>query len=173
LIFQICLEDFNRKGKEKASDVIGNAAKKQKLDDGKVADVNSDDSCTANEKVDDGHVTEKSANDILANGHDSDKTTNGDKANGHVMNGATNGDLANGHVTNGATNGDLANGHVINGTANGECITNASGDHRRYPVDLELEHVLGKMPQKVSKNDKNIYLLLGYFKQNCFFTKNL
>jgi len=57
----------------------------------------------------------------------------------HVSENSTNGDVANGHVTHASTNENCSNGHVTNGT----------GDMVRYPVDLELEHVLGKMPQKV------------------------
>ena len=98
--------------------------------------MNNHDSGVANGNVDFDHVTSKS--------------TNGNFANGHVTSETANGNMTNGHVTSETANGNLTNGHVINGTANGCSATNAGGDHKRYPVDLELEHVLGKMPQKVS-----------------------
>ncbi|XP_053398667.1 phosphoribosylformylglycinamidine synthase-like isoform X2 [Mercenaria mercenaria] len=72
---------------------------------------------------------------------------NGDM-NGHDNNRA-NQQTTNGHVTSETINGIPSDGHVINGAANGTRDVDESGDHRRYPVDLKLEHVLGKMPQKV------------------------
>ena len=57
------------------------------------------------------------------------------------------------HMTNGQTNQNISNGHVMNGSGhvtNGcHDATSESGDHVKYPVNLDLEHVLGKMPQKV------------------------
>ena len=57
------------------------------------------------------------------------------------------------HMTNGQTNQNISNGHVTNGidhVTNGcHDPTSESGDHVKYPVNLDLEHVLGKMPQKV------------------------
>jgi len=38
---------------------------------------------------------------------------------------------------------------VTNGSTNGITAQGDAGDHKKYPVDLDLEHVLGKMPRKV------------------------
>ena len=76
---------------------------------------------------------------VIPANHVSENSTNGDVANGHVTHASTNENGFNGHVTHALTNENGSNGHVTNGT----------GDMVRYPVDLELEHVLGKMPQKV------------------------
>ena len=50
-------------------------------------------------------------------------------------------------MTNGLSNLSLSNNHVTNGCHGSAC---ESGDHLKYPVDLDLDHVLGKMPQKVN-----------------------
>ena len=60
----------------------------------------------------------------------------------------TNGNSEGDHMTNGLANLSLSNNHVTNGSHHN---FNETGDHQRYPVDLDLEHILGKMPQKVVK----------------------
>ena len=66
----------------------------------------------------------------------------------HNENSVSDGDNVNDNMTNGLANLNISTNHVTNG-CHGD-ISEAGGDHLRYPVNLDLEHVLGKMPRKVA-----------------------
>ena len=55
----------------------------------------------------------------------------------------------NGEDESKVTNGFSVNGHVTKTEANEKGADEKDGFLKKYPVDLELDHVLGKMPQKV------------------------
>ncbi|WAQ99413.1 PUR4-like protein [Mya arenaria] len=160
---RIKLEDFTNTSKKRPLEIGMENAKRPKTENG----FQSEDNTVKSDGDQDKPAKTLENNDSM-NGHtknyrNAENVSNGDTAKQAVTNGnaenVSNGDTAKQPVTNGkaenvsigdtakqsVANGNNENGHVINGG------TDEAGDkvEVRYPVDLDLEHVLGKMPQKV------------------------
>lgn len=157
--------------KRELIDAEDRKAKKQKVDDN--SDVaNKDIAFNGHENgVSENGATHLSTNGYVANGHATSKLSNGksdsedqtitetkdgndsnikDKlpsgksdADDHMIIETTNDEAGNSHVITKSPSGKSNADHMITETTKGD------GDYILYPVNLELEHVLGKMPQKV------------------------